>query len=107
MNADTVAESIAVATQAMKLIFMTGAPGVLRDRKRLVNKIKAMSSEAKAGAMIIGSLPPGVAFLVYLSTPDYIMPLFTTDMGNLMLLGCGVWMTSGVLVMAKMVAFKF
>ncbi|HEX5819627.1 MAG TPA: acetylglutamate kinase [Gemmatimonadales bacterium] len=32
VNADTVAESIAVATQAMKLIFMTGAPGVLRDR---------------------------------------------------------------------------
>ena len=32
VNADTVAESIAVALQAMKLIFMTGAPGVLRDR---------------------------------------------------------------------------
>ena len=34
--------------------------GVLRDRKRLQGKIRAMSSEAKAGAMIIGSLPPGV-----------------------------------------------
>jgi tight adherence protein B len=32
--------------------------GVLRDRKRLQGKIKAMSSEAKASAMIIGSLPP-------------------------------------------------
>ena len=39
--------------------------GVLRDRKRLQGKIKAMSSEAKASAMIIGSLPPGVmAFVV-------------------------------------------
>ncbi len=86
---------------------LSNLAGVLRDRKRLANKIKAMSSEAKTGAMIIGSLPPGVALMVYLSTPDYIMPLFTTDMGNLMLLGCGIWMSSGVFVMAKMVAFKY
>ena len=39
--------------------------GVLRDRKRLQGKIKAMSSEAKASAMIIGSLPPGVMGIVY------------------------------------------
>jgi tight adherence protein B len=43
--------------------------GVLRDRKRLQGKIKAMSSEAKASAMIIGSLPPVVGFLVWMSTP--------------------------------------
>ena len=42
---------------------------VLRDRKRLQGKIKAMSSEAKASAMIIGSLPPGVMGIVYLTTP--------------------------------------
>jgi tight adherence protein B len=86
---------------------LSNLSAVLRDRKRLQNKIKAMSSEAKTGAMIIGSLPPGVAMMVYLSTPDYIMPLFTTDMGNLMLLGCAVWMSAGVLVMAKMVRFKY
>ena len=45
---------------------------VLRDRKRLEGKIQAMSSEAKASAMIIGSLPPGVMGLVYLTTPAYI-----------------------------------
>ena len=79
---------------------------VLRDRKRLQGKIKAMSSEAKASAMIIGSLPPGVMTLVYLSTPDYIMKLFTERMGNLMLLGCVVWMGIGVFVMSKMISFK-
>ena len=46
---------------------------VLRDRKRLQGKIKAMSSEAKASAMIIGSLPPAVMGIVYLTTPDYII----------------------------------
>ena len=52
-------------------------PRVLRDRKRLQGKIKAMSSEAKASAMIIGSLPPAVMGIVYLTTPAYIMLLFT------------------------------
>ena len=81
--------------------------GVLRDRKRLQGKIRAMSSEAKAGAMIIGSLPPGVAALIYVSTPNYILPMFQVSLGKLMLIGCAVWMTVGILVMKKMVSFKY
>jgi tight adherence protein B len=80
--------------------------GVLRDRKRLKGKIKAMSSEAKASAMIIGSLPPGVAIIVYLTTPAYIAQLFTSHMGNLMLLGCVFWMGLGIFVMRQMINFK-
>jgi tight adherence protein B len=80
--------------------------GVLRDRKRLQGKIKAMSSEAKASAMIIGSLPPGVMGMVYMSSPQYIMTLFTERMGNIMLVGCVAWMTIGILVMKKMISFK-
>lgn len=79
---------------------------VLRDRKRLKGKIKAMSSEAKASAGIIGSLPPGVMGIVYLTAPAYISKLFTTHAGNLMLAGCVVWMTIGCLVMRKMINFK-
>jgi tight adherence protein B len=85
---------------------LSNLANVLRDRKRLEGKVRAMSSEAKASAMIIGSLPPGVALLVYLSTPTYIEALFTSRMGNVMLMGCGVWMTIGILVMKKMIAFK-
>ncbi|MBI3678144.1 MAG: type II secretion system F family protein [Proteobacteria bacterium] len=80
--------------------------GVLRDRKRLQGKIKAMSSEAKASAAIIGSLPPAVMTLVYLSTPGYIATLFTEKLGNLMLAGCVVWMGVGIFVMKKMISFK-
>ncbi|HTP75962.1 MAG TPA: type II secretion system F family protein [Rhizomicrobium sp.] len=79
---------------------------VLRDRKRLQGKIKAMSSEAKASAAIIGSLPPGVMGIVYLTTPDYIKLLFTEHLGNLMLAGCVIWMSMGIGVMRKMINFK-
>jgi tight adherence protein B len=79
---------------------------VLRDRKRLQGKIKALSSEAKASAGIIGSLPPAVMAMVYFSTPAYIEPLFFTRWGNLMLAGCAVWMSIGVFVMKKMISFK-
>jgi tight adherence protein B len=79
---------------------------VLRDRKRLHGKIKAMSSEAKASAMIIGALPPGVMLMVYITTPGYIMKLFTERAGNLMLAVCVVWMSMGIMVMRKMINFK-
>jgi tight adherence protein B len=85
---------------------LSNLAGVLRDRKRLQGKIKAMSSEAKASAMIIGSLPPVVMTLVWLSTPAYIDTLFTQRMGNLMLAGCVLWMGCGIFVMKKMIDFK-
>lgn len=80
---------------------------VLRDRKRLQAKIQALSSEAKASAGIIGSLPIIVATLVYLTTPDYIALLFTERFGNFLLLCTVFWMSMGILVMKKMINFKF
>ncbi len=80
--------------------------GVLRDRKRLEGKIKAMSSEAKASAGIIGSLPPVVMCIVWATTPGYITLLFTERMGNLMLAVCVFWMGTGIMVMRKMINFK-
>jgi len=79
---------------------------VLRDRKRLQGKIRAMSSEAKASAMIIGSLPVVVGGLVYLTTPAYIMKLFTERAGNVMIAVCVFWMSCGIMVMRKMINFK-
>jgi tight adherence protein B len=80
---------------------------VLRDRKKMAEKIQAMSMEAKASAGIIGSLPPIVMALVYLSTPDYITLLWTHPTGQLMLVACALWMACGVLVMKKMINFDF
>jgi tight adherence protein B len=80
---------------------------VLRDRKKMAEKIQAMSMEAKASAGIIGSLPPIVMLLVYLTTPDYIALLWTHPTGQLMLLGCVIWMSCGIFVMKKMINFDF
>jgi tight adherence protein B len=80
---------------------------VLRDRKKMAEKIQAMSMEAKASAGIIGSLPPIVMLLVYLSTPEYISLLWTHPTGQLMLVGCVIWMSLGILVMKKMINFDF
>ncbi len=85
---------------------LSNLSGVLRDRKRLLGKIKAMSSEAKASAMIIGSLPPAVMGIVYVTTPAYIRLLFTERTGNLILAGCAIWMSLGIFVMRKMINFK-
>src|SRR6266550_6133492 len=80
---------------------------VLRDRKKMAEKIQAMSMEAKASAGIIGSLPPIVMLLVYMSTPDYISLLWTNSTGQLMLVGCLIWMSMGIMVMKKMINFYF
>jgi tight adherence protein B len=80
---------------------------VLRDRKKMSEKIRAMSMEAKSSAGIIGSLPPIMMFLVYLTTPQYISLLWTEPVGRIMLAGCLFWMGMGIFVMKKMINFDF
>jgi tight adherence protein B len=80
---------------------------VLRDRRKMKAKIQAMSMEAKASAAIIGALPICVGMLVYLTSPDYISLLFTTDLGRMMIGACACWMSIGVFVMKKMINFDF
>jgi len=79
---------------------------VLRDRKRMKAKIQALSMEAKASAAIIGALPFIVAFLVYISSPNYIMPLFVTSTGHIVLGVSLIWMAIGIFVMKKMMNFE-
>lgn len=80
---------------------------VLRSRKLMKEKVKALSAEAKASAMIIGALPIIVMAMVYFTRPDYIMILFTNTTGHLILLGCVVMMSLGIIIMRNMVNFKF
>jgi len=80
---------------------------VLRDRKKMKAKIQAMSMEAKASAAIIGSLPPAVMGIVWLTSPSYIELLWTHPTGQLMLLGSATWMFMGCMVMKKMINFDF
>ncbi len=75
----------------------------LRDRKKLKLKIKALSSEAKASAMIIGSLPFVLACVLYAVAPDYLGLLFTTREGNMLLGAGGCWMGIGIFAMYSMI----
>ena len=79
---------------------------VLRKRAQMKLKIRAMSSESKASAMIVGSLPFVVFTLVWMINPGYMDDFFTDQ--RLMVAGIGglVWMSIGVFIMAKMVNFE-
>lgn len=80
---------------------------VLRDRKKMQSKIKSVSQEAKSSAAIIGALPPSIMILLYITSPDYISLLWTTNLGQMMLAGCVTWMAAGVFVMRQMINFDF
>ena len=80
---------------------------VLRARKLMKEKIKALSAEAIASAAIIGCMPPGVVTLISITSPSYMKPMFTDPRGHLMLLGGVLWMSFGIFVMRKMINFKF
>jgi tight adherence protein B len=79
---------------------------VLRKRAQMKLKIKAMSSESKASAYIVGALPFIVFGLIYWVNPGYIDGFFSED--RLIIAGLGglVWMSIGGFIMAKMVSFE-
>ncbi|GGD88271.1 secretion protein F [Tsuneonella deserti] len=79
---------------------------VLRKRSQMKLKIRAMSSESKASAYIVGSLPFIVFILIWFMNPTYLSGFFYED--RLIVAGMGgmVWMGIGVFIMAKMVNFE-
>jgi tight adherence protein B len=79
---------------------------VLRKRAQMKLKIRAMSSESKASAYIVGALPFIVFGLIWFINGDYMQKFFTDD--RLMIAGGGglVWMGIGVFIMAKMIDFE-
>jgi tight adherence protein B len=79
---------------------------VLRRRRQLKMKIKALSSEAKASAYIIGSLPFIMALLIYLTNPTYIADLWTDPRGIFLVFIGLVSFALGIGVMYKMVKFE-
>ncbi len=79
---------------------------VLRKRAQMKLKIRAMSSESKASAYIVGALPFIVFIMIWWINPKYLGTFFTDD--RLIAIGLGgmVWMAIGAFIMAKMVSFE-
>jgi tight adherence protein B len=86
---------------------LSNLSSVLRERFKMAMKVKALAAEAKASAMILGTLPPGVMMMVHISSPEYLAPLFNTRTGTFFIILGIFWMTMGLLVMRKMINFKF
>ncbi|MFN2306147.1 MAG: type II secretion system F family protein [Paracoccaceae bacterium] len=101
--------AIVVAIQSRAGGSLTEALGnlstVLRGRRQLHAKVKAMSAEAKTSAGIIGSLPVIVAGLVQLTSPEYLAVLYQTNLGLIVIGICLLWMSIGVFVMRQMINF--
>jgi tight adherence protein B len=79
---------------------------VLRKRAQMKLKIRAMSSESKASAYIVGSLPFVVFTLVWMINPTYMGHFFTDQRLTVAGLGGLIWMSIGGFIMAKMVNFE-
>jgi tight adherence protein B len=86
---------------------LSNLSSVLRGRRMLREKIKALSSEAVASAAVIGCMPVGVAALLSVVNPHYLTVMFTDPRGHLLLGAGAVIMAFGTMVMRKMINFKF
>lgn len=80
---------------------------VLRSRRMMREKIKALSSEAVSSAAVIGCLPPGVGALITMTNPHYLQVMFVDPRGHMLLAIAAVIMSFGIFVMRKMINFKF
>lgn len=78
---------------------------VLRGRRQLQAKVKALSAEAKTSAWIIGSLPVIVAGLIQVTSPEYLSVLYQTNLGLFILAACAGWMGIGAFLMRQMINF--
>lgn len=85
---------------------LSNLAGVLRSRAQMKLKIKAMSSESKASAYIIGSLPFIVFGLIYSINDTYMQQFFTNPKLIAVGLGAGCWMGIGAFVMSRMISFE-
>jgi tight adherence protein B len=86
---------------------LSNLSAVLRARKLMREKIKALSSEATASAFIIGSLPICVSLLITVTTPAYMAIMYTDPRGKLMLLAGAIVECFGIWIMRRMINFKF
>ena len=85
---------------------LAGLSEVLRQRKKMADKVRAMSSEARMTAGIIGSMPFLISLMIYLINPEYISLLWTDSTGKKILYGGLAWMAIGVFIMKQMISFE-
>lgn len=78
----------------------------IRERVKLKGEIRTMSAQNKMSAIIIGVLPIAIGVLLSMMNPEYIMPLFTEPLGQVMVIGAGFMMIMGVILLKKITTLE-
>jgi tight adherence protein B len=73
----------------------------MTQRERLRGEVKALTAEGRMSAIVLGGLPPALAFAMWLMNPDYIGVLFTNHTGRLLVIGVSIWVLFGFWWMKK------
>jgi tight adherence protein B len=79
---------------------------LIRKRFELKKKIKALSAEGRISAIILIGLPFGIALVLQIMNPDYLVPLFTDPIGHVMVAGAAIMMIIGGIVMKQLISIK-
>ena len=79
---------------------------IIRERIKLIGQIRVLSAEGKMSAWVLGLLPFGAGLMIQMTTPGFLMVLFTDPMGRKMVVTCLVMMVLGVLAMRKIIKIR-
>lgn len=74
----------------------------IRDRMRIRGEVRTLTAQGRLSAIIISLLPFGVALFIFISNPDYIMELFKSTFGIIMVIGAVVMQLLGMFLIMKM-----
>jgi tight adherence protein B len=78
----------------------------MRERIRIRGEIKTLTTQQLLTGFIIGGLPICLLVFFYVTNPEYVMPLFTETIGNVMLIGAALLELFGVLVIKKILSIE-
>ncbi len=79
---------------------------IVRERFQILGQVKALTGEGRISGVVLMGLPIALFFAVYYLNPDYMMLLFTEELGRKMILGAGVLQILGAFVIKKIVNIK-
>jgi tight adherence protein B len=79
---------------------------ILRRRRQMRQKIKAVSAEARTSALILGLMPFAIALLILVTSPGYLAPLVSSEAGIALCVMGGLMLLTGTLIMARLIRFE-
>lgn len=79
----------------------------IKDRIQIKGEIKTLTAQGRMSAIIISALPIALGLIMYVMNPEYMSPLFTEPLGQVLLAGCLIFMFIGVFFISKIVKIDF